>query len=469
MTNFRLTFLFFVLMCYHGLAQYGNYKFNNFGNRTILLAGNVTGSVEDFGLAYYNPARLTEIENNGFAFNARAYEYSTYKLKDPIEQDDTRDTQFNTIPSMAAGTFSLKGTRFAYSVFSRYSTDTSLIYRSGLVNNESVEALPAAENFSVDFQLNSKLKETLIGLTWAHAVNDKFSLGVSVFGSIYRNGGGSNLEYTIEAENNSVAYFRNRPEFRIDSYGVLVKIGASYHFPKFDFGININVPYLEIAGKGSYNYQRVLAGIAPDSDKLFSYKFIDLQTKRKEPFGVSIGAGIPIKKNKLHLNFDYVADLSPYTRIKVPEVDLGLDEPTAVSFDETRRAVLNFGLGAEVFVSEQVYVYAGFSTDFNAISSSSNILDLSGTDANRRELGNDYIHTSFGTELKLKWGNLILGATYTSSRTDFLSPLKVQSDEVDLLDSSPSVLSFSRWQIIAGLDIPFLNTKADELEGEEEK
>ncbi len=64
----KYTFILIVLTCYCALAQYGNYRYNNFGNRTILLAGNVTGSVEDFGLAYYNPARLTEVENNGFAF-----------------------------------------------------------------------------------------------------------------------------------------------------------------------------------------------------------------------------------------------------------------------------------------------------------------------------------------------------------------------------------------------------------------
>ncbi len=469
MANFKLISLFFVLVSYHSHAQRGNYKFNNFGNRTILLAGNVTGSVEDFGLAYYNPARLTEIENNGFAFNARAYEYSTYKLKDPIDEaENPKDTRFNTIPSMAAGTFSLMGTRFAYSLFSKYSSKTNLNYKTTLLEGDLIEALPGVENYTVNFGLDSRLLETLIGLTWAYAINDKFSLGVSVFGSIYTNDGGSNLEYTIAAEDNGVAYFQNRPEFRLDSYGLLVKIGASYHFPKFDLGININLPYLEIAGKGSYDYQRVLSGIGPDSDELYSYKFKDLEINRKEPFGVSIGAGIPIKKNKLHLNIDYVTGLSSYTRIKVPGIDTGEDELTAVSFDESRKAVLNFGLGAEVFVSEQVYVYAGFSTDFNAITSSFNILNVSGTDANRNDLGNDYLHTSFGTKLKLKWGNLILGTTYTSSRTDFLGPLRVQSDEIDLtVDTSFSVLKFARWQFIAGLDIPFLNKKADKLDIEE--
>ena len=70
-------------------AQQGKYKFNNFGNRSILLSGNVTGSVTDIGLTYYNPSRLTEVENTGFAFNARAYQLSSLKLSNVFVKSDS--------------------------------------------------------------------------------------------------------------------------------------------------------------------------------------------------------------------------------------------------------------------------------------------------------------------------------------------------------------------------------------------
>jgi hypothetical protein len=47
LTIFRKNLFLFILMGSCVFAQLGNYWFNNFGNRTILLAGNVTGSVED--------------------------------------------------------------------------------------------------------------------------------------------------------------------------------------------------------------------------------------------------------------------------------------------------------------------------------------------------------------------------------------------------------------------------------------
>ena len=73
-------FIFFLILSFILQAQEGNYRFNNFGNRSILLAGNVTGSVSDLGLTYYNPSFLAESENVGFSLNAKAYQLVNFKL-----------------------------------------------------------------------------------------------------------------------------------------------------------------------------------------------------------------------------------------------------------------------------------------------------------------------------------------------------------------------------------------------------
>lgn len=468
-TIFKKSLFLIFLAAYFGLAQQGNYRFNNFGNKTILLAGNVTGSVEDFGLSYYNPARLTEIKTNGFAFNAKAYEYGTYKLKNAIDENSSpKDSQFRAVPSTAAGTFSLFGTRFAYSFFTKYATNTRLNYRTGIIKDDVTDILPGQESYTVDFLINNVLNEQLIGLTWAHAINEKFSLGISIFGSVYKSEGGTNLEYTIQAEDNRVAYYRNRPNFRQDSYGLIVKLGASYHFPKFDFGVNINLPYLEVYQKGRFNYQNVVSGIGPDNDQLYNYKLNDLNAKRKEPLGVSLGAGVPIKTHTLHVNLDYVSGLSSYTRLEVPDIDTGQDALTSISFEERRKSIINFGVGGEFYINEFVNLYTGFSTDFNSISTESDVLDVEGNPTINSDLGSDYIHASMGAELKLKWANLILGATHTRSTTDFLSPSSIASDDLNITENTLAVLSFTRWQFIVGLDIPFLNKKVDDLLKDEE-
>jgi hypothetical protein len=106
-----ILFIVFSFCLMKSFGQQANYKFNNFGNRSILLSGNVTGSVTDLGLVYYNPSRLTEVENTGFAFNARAYQLSSLKLSNFLGEDSrVSSTNFNGIPSMAGGTFDLSET-----------------------------------------------------------------------------------------------------------------------------------------------------------------------------------------------------------------------------------------------------------------------------------------------------------------------------------------------------------------------
>ena len=58
-------FIFFFCFIFSVNAQ-TNYKYENFGNRSILLNGNVTGSVDDLGATYYNPARLALVEDPVF-------------------------------------------------------------------------------------------------------------------------------------------------------------------------------------------------------------------------------------------------------------------------------------------------------------------------------------------------------------------------------------------------------------------
>ena len=156
-------------------AQQGNYKFNNFGNRSILLSGNVTGSVTDLGLVYYNPSRLTEIENTGFAFNIRAYQLSSLKLSNLLgEESQLSSTNFDGIPSMAGGTFDLFNNRFAYSFISKTRIDNALGYDSDVLSDDILEIYPYAESYKVSVLLKTNVKDDWFGLTWAKKINDNF-------------------------------------------------------------------------------------------------------------------------------------------------------------------------------------------------------------------------------------------------------------------------------------------------------
>ncbi len=157
--------LLLIIASLYTWGQQGNYKYNNFGNRSILLSGNVTGSVSDIGLVYYNPARLTELENTGFAFNAKAYELNVLKLTAAFDkQRQLDDKSFGGVPSMAGGTFTLFGERFGYSFISRRRSDFNLSTSSREITDNILTSFPDAENYNLKASINSKVKEEWYGL-----------------------------------------------------------------------------------------------------------------------------------------------------------------------------------------------------------------------------------------------------------------------------------------------------------------
>ncbi len=439
-------------------GQQGNYKFNNFGNRSILLSGNVTGSVADIGLVYYNPARLTELENTGFAFNAKAYQLTTLKLTTAFDEErQLESTSFGGVPSMAGGTFTLFGERFAYSFIARRRSELNLGTSSQRITDNITELFPSIEAYNLKASIHGKTKEDWYGLTWARKISENFSLGISVFGSSYRNDGSRSVSHTIEYGENAVAYFLSQTSFDQKSYGFHVKLGAFYKLNKVDLGLNINIPYIEVYEEGAYNFNQVTSGIGNGLDVFYDYSFEALNANRKEPLGISVGAGIPIKRSKIHLNMDFVSGLSNYSRLDVPDIEIGDATPTPVLFNEERQFVFNFGVGGEVYINERFKSYFGFSTDFNAFKSNATILDDTTDDADDTVTAADFFHLSGGIDWKLSWANLILGVTYASSSSSFENPFNGDFPNLDLINNQESTLSSQRYQFIIGIEIPLLD------------
>lgn len=456
-----LWFLFYAIAIQ---AQQGNYRFNNFGNRSILLAGNVTGSVSDLGLTYYNPSFLAENDNVGFSLNAKAYQLVNFKLDNVLnEESQLSSSRFNGASTMAGGIFNLFGTRFAYSYLTKSNYNLDLNYSSYYLNDDILALFPNAQRHQAKIGLNSKTKDDWTGLTWAYKINEELSLGISAFASIYSYRGGSNLSHTVESTGNDVAYYQNGTSFRQKSYGLFIKIGANYNFENFDLGMNINIPYLEVYGEGEFSYSEVISGAGSQFNKFVDNYFNDLQARRKEPLGISIGAGIPIKKAKLHLNVDYVSGLGQYNRIEIPDINTGEDDLTPVNFDEERKAVFNFGVGAEYDISEQFKAFGGFSTDFSAFKQSANIFDLSSEDSKEINVGEDFYHMSLGVDWKLNWASLIMGFTYTSSSGDFASPYSINAEGFDIENDLNTRINYTRWQFVVGIDVPILGSKVSSL------
>lgn len=439
-------------------SQQGNYKFNNFGNKSILLSGNVTGSVEDLGVVYYNPSRLTLIENTGFAFNAKAFQINSIKLSNiGGEENKVRNTDFDGVPGMAGGTFKLFNERFAYSFISKSRINVDLNYLTTIPQSKILEAFPDIQAFKLNMNLSTKIKDDWFGLTWAKNVNENLSIGASIFGSIYQYEGEAGLNYILQFAENNVASYQYYTGFNQDSYGLVIKIGGNYHLEKIDLGININLPYIEVYKKASFQYSSVIGGISADIDQFYDYDLTHLDSKRKEPLGISLGAGVPIGKTKLHFNVDYISGISEYQRIDIPDIEIGNDQPKSILFNETRKNVFNFGAGAEVYMNEKFNAYFGISSDFTAYESNANIFDLSSLETKDVNVGEDFFHFSTGVNWKLNWAGFVLGTTYTSGSSTFENPLFVPTNGTNVIETETSRIDYNRWQFVIGIEVPLFD------------
>lgn len=445
------------------MAQ-GYYNQENFGNRSILLTGNVTGSVDDLGLTYYNPSRLALIDEPNFTINAKAYQMSSVKIENVFGRSNKlSDSDFEGLPSLVAGTFKIGGSekhKFAYSVLSRRKSETDLGFTRE-IDETVLEEFDNIDRFIADLKLGDSETDEWFGLSWATKLKDGFSIGVSTFVSVYDYHGSYKLNYSRLDDASNVAVYDNEINFGQKSYGIFWKVGLAWQLSKFDLGLNIDLPYLEIHGNGELDFKEVLSGIGAGND-IFEYAdWDDIDSGRKEPIGISFGAGLPIGKSKIHLKVDWHGQVSEYDRLVIPVID---DSGNVISFafKEELRSVINFGLGAEIYLSPKVNFYLSAGTDYSPLVSNANIFDLIAKRNKDTNFDADYYHFGFGIQLKMSWAELVIGSTYSTASTEFERPVDFPDPGIEIPNNDdPARITANRWRFILGLEIPIFGHKVE--------
>ncbi len=446
------------------LAGQGYYNQENFGNRSILLSGSVTGSVDDLGLTYYNPSRLALIDEPNFTINAKAYQMSNVKIENVFGRNNKiSDSKFEGLPSFVAGTFKIGGSekhKFAYSVLSRRKSLLDLGFTREIDASVN-EEFDNVERFVADLNIRNKETDEWFGISWATKLNEGFSIGVSTFVSVYDFSGGYQLNYSRLDNESNVAAYDHEINFGQKSYGIFWKIGLAWEVSKFELGLNINLPYLEVYGEGEFEYKEMLVGIG-GGDDIFDYADWDnLDSNRKEPLGISFGAGLPLGKSKIHLKVDWHGKVSEYDRLVIPLID-DSGEVISFSFDEELRSVVNFGLGGEIYLGEKISFYLSAATDFSPRVSNANIFDLVSKRSTDTNFDADYFHYAFGIQLNLSWAELVLGSTYSTASTEFESPVDFPDQGLEIPhNDAPATIIHNRWRFIIGLEIPIFGHKVE--------
>jgi len=454
--------LFVLIICFViQVKSQTNYKYENFGNRSILLNGNVTGSVDDLGATYYNPARLALIEDPVFAINAKIYELIDVKIENYLfDKTELSSSDFKGLPSMVSGTFKikfLKNHQFAYALISRNRYEVDLSFNTGIVDNEFNNELPGVAKYFASTNLNYRLRENWFGLSWAKSITSNFSLGASLFASYYNYSAGNSDQFTSINDLDQVTNHKYKVSFDQKSYGAFLKIGAAWVFKSIEFGLNIDLPYLEVYSEGSFYNEEVLSGSNNGVDIFSLNNLDDVNAKRIFPMGISLGGGIPFKKNKLHLNISWNSAVDTYDRLDIPTLESITDEEVyRYKFEEKLSSIVNFGMGAEIYINPIISAFGSFSTDFSPFDIETSIIELASNSENRVNTGTDFYHYGLGVNFGYKRVNFILGTVYTHGKSDFLN----SNDEnifPELLIDQIATIKQSRWRFLIGFEILFLN------------
>ena len=337
------------------LSQDGHYWTQQYGTRSILLSNSVIGGVNDLGAVYYNPGRLSLIENPAFLLNVNVYELTQLKFDDAVgEGADRSKSSFGSVPTFVAGTFKLKqleGHQFAYSVIQRQNLNFDFNFRDEVLG-DVIENFPGEEYFGANINFNNRLKEDWYSLSWSYPLRENLSVGITGSATRYSIDKGTLIELQALTESNEVAQLQIDRNYSFNNYGLLWKLGVAGSTNRFQWGVTVTTPSILITGNGKYNFEYFFSGIkgvSENPDQFATSRQNDLSISYKRPLAVGGGISIPLKKSQLHFSMEWYNSIKEYTIMEAePHIAQSSGDTISFTLVDDLESVTNIWIGAEI-------------------------------------------------------------------------------------------------------------------------
>jgi len=464
------TFLIFAISFTSVLAfgQAAHYWTESFGTRSMLLNGIVVGSVEDLGAVYYNPARLSQFESPAFVISGQVYELNSITIKNGLGDGlDLKESNFGGGPSLVSGTFKLnflEGHQFAYAFLSRSRSTNSFSFS---VNEfgDFVNAFPGDEYFSGEILSNNSRNDEWMGLSWSYPLSKNLSVGATAFYSNLNRASQARIQlqaYSPDSAQTGI-YIENR-SYSYNSQSLLGKFGVSWAKEKYSIGLTVTTPKVQAKGAGSTRYETFLAGVDTTGNGISNDIYVidnqvDLNLMNKSPWSVAIGAGINLgKRSILHLSGEWFAAVPHYTILQSNEfTGQSTGETLKIVVNDELASIINYGLGLEIYVTKEVSLFGSFATDFSPVDREvSRISEFDSFISDNTFRANIY-HLGFGTDIKTKFADITIGATYASSKEDVKRTFAIDDGQGPV--TTDAQIIYNRWRFLIGFEFHFLEIK----------
>ena len=426
-------------------AQSSRYWSTNLNEESSMLAGAVVGGGAGVGAIYYNPAWITENQISKFSFNANLVSLQFYKLTNALGEDiDLQTTKFNIQPrflSFLLKPKNMKDLSFQVVILNKTRNEIELTHVQDM-NLDILQFLPGTERYYANFKYRKRYNEDWVGIGTSYEIKPGFSIGISMFGIA------KTLKYnhsidlyafplsdTIFPGTDTIPFYiasNSGSEYiRYNNYRILWKIGFGFKSGNISMGLNISTPSINIYSDGKVisrmnNQENIMD--PSGSGFLQNYLIADEQVKdevninHKDPLSIAFGLNYnaPNKKRSYFFTAEYFFELDKYTIIDTkinPNITTGsiyneLVNKRWLSYTNSARHVINFAIGIESEISEEVLIMAGFKTDF-----STKIQDsfTSGKNFENqiKTINADYYHVTGGGLLNVKGHRIFAGLQYS--------------------------------------------------------
>ncbi|MEA1898882.1 MAG: hypothetical protein U9N53_14585, partial [Bacteroidota bacterium] len=425
-------------------AQSSRYWSTNLNEESSMLAGAVVGGGAGVGAIYYNPAWITENQISKFSFNANLVSLQFYKLTNALgEGIDLQTTKFNIQPrflSFLLKPKNMKDMSFQVVILNKSRNEVELTHAQD-INLDILQSLPGIERYYANFKFRKRYNEDWVGIGTSYEIKPGFSIGISMFGTAksLRYNHSSHLYAfpltdTIFSDTDTIPFYtanNSSSEYiRYNNYRILWKIGLGYKSGSISMGLNISTPSINIYSDGKIvsklDQQENI--IDPSgSGFLQNYLIADEQVKdeisinHKDPLSIAFGLNYrtPNGKHKYFFTMEYFSKLNAYTIIDAninPNITTGsiyneLVNKKWLSYNNDARHVVNFAVGYESEVSEDVMIMGGFKTDFSAKHHYS-FANSEGFENQIRTINADFYHLTGGGLLNVKGHRIFAGLQY---------------------------------------------------------
>ena len=308
-------------------GQDDHYWTQQFGATSTAMGGAVVGGVRDNTAVFYNPGALGFIENSNLSVDANLYKLDKIVILDGGGKDvKLKSSQFSIYPQIVSGLVNLvksKRFNFGYAVLTR--NYSNILMNTRFTERDLASNPDPGSEFVGAFDYTNQLNEQWFGACFSYKVNQKHSIGLSVFGN-YR---GQNYSltnfYRQITYQDSVAWFSTYnvdENLKYKTFMMTAKVGWAFETGRWRLGLTLTAPSILLYGKGDIQREVSLYSASEKpGDTAVSFIILDRKTSVKtvyhHPFSLAAGVEYHAPKTSLAISAEYFTAINSYYMIHV--------------------------------------------------------------------------------------------------------------------------------------------------------